>query len=542
MTRMPAILLFVLLTITVSNTQEPDPVRKIQSDAVTNTKSDVVHWGNDPNKYSTWTNHSNRLVPVYTYGITLSSLRDEGSVYRDPQKLEQLYGAVPKNTVNPTALYFDQTDIYRLQVAAVNAGYSNIILMVFDGMDWQTTRAAALYQSKKMPYESGRGWGLSIQDERGVGTDYGLIVTSPRLSGAKFDVNSQTITSEPGVATGGYNVQRGGEFPWLENSKDPYLLGLDRALPHSVTDSASSATSMTSGIKTYNGAINVRVNGRPTIPIARQLQEEQDFRIGVVTSVPVSHATPAAAYANNVTRKDYQDLTRDLLGLPSSFHRDQPLPGVDVLIGCGWGEDAEKDALQGNNFLPGNKYLHETDMKKIDIRNGGEYVVAERSPGKSGNQVLMSAAQRAADDDSRLLGYFGVSGGHLPYQTADGKFNPTVDVKGTEEYQPQDITENPTLAEMTKAALRVLEQSIEGFWLLVEAGDVDWANHANNLDNSIGAVLSGDEAFRAVVDWIEESNAWDYTAVIVTADHGHYLVIDDPTKIIQARAKRKTGR
>ena len=74
---------------------------------------------------------------------------------------------------------------------------------------------------------------------------------------------------------------------------------------------------------------------------------------------------------------------------------------------------------------------------------------------------------------------------------------------------------------MTRAALLVLEQAIDGFWLTIEAGDVDWANHANNLDNSIGAVLSGDEAFRVVMDWIEENNAWSYTAVIVTADHGN---------------------
>ena len=87
---------------------------------------------------------------------------------------------------------------------------------------------------------------------------------------------------------------------------------------------------------------------------------------------------------------------------------------------------------------------------------------------------------------------------------------------------------------MTRAALLVLEQAIDGFWLMIEAGDVDWANHSNNLDSSIGAVLSGDEAFNVVMDWIDENNAWSYTAVIVAADHGHFLVIDDADRIIEA--------
>lgn len=53
--------------------------------------------------------------------------------------------------------------------------------------------------------------------------------------------------------------------------------------------------------------------------------------------------------------------------------------------------------------------------------------------------------------------------------------------------KPEDITENPTPAEMTTAALTVLQKREKGFWLMVEAGDVDWANHDNNIDTSIGA-------------------------------------------------------
>jgi alkaline phosphatase len=248
----------------------------------------------------------------------------------------------------------------------------------------------------------------------------------------------------------------------------------------------------------------------------------------VVTSVPISHATPASAYSNNVTRNDYQDLTRDLLGLPSIAHRSEPPPGVEVLLGAGWGESAEKDDKQGANYIPGNKYLAAEDRQRIDAANGGRYLIAQRTPGQNGAQVLDRAAQQAVQQGLRLFGFFGVAGGHLPFQTADGGFDPAPGVKKHERYTPADIAENPTLADLTRAALTVLEKDPQGFWLMIEPGDVDWANHENNIDNSIGAVLSGDAAFREVVAWAESRGAWDDTAVIVTSDHGHYLVLEKP--------------
>ncbi len=518
-----------------------DPMRRMQRIATEDQAASWGHWGNQPNKYMTWDQHSNRLVPVYTFGIMLDKLRGEGSAYRDPERLKKIYGKVPTGTLNPSALYFDQTDIYRLQQAAIDAGYTNIILMVFDGMDWQTTRAASLY--KQNCYESGRGTGLSFQDDRRAKTDYGLICTSPKSAILKFDTNAQTVLDRAGEPTGGYDPSRGGEAPWLEQSKRKYLLGEDREQPHRVTDSAASATSMMSGYKTYNAAINVLVDGRQVVPIGRSLQAEDGFKVGLVTSVPVTHATPACAYANNVTRKDYQDIGRDLIGLPSSAHRNTPLQGVDVLLGGGWGETKDADTAQGDNFVPGNPYLHEEDIQRVDIQNGGKYIVAQRTPGKAGKPLLMASAMKAIDEDRRLLGFFGTKGGHLPFQTADGKYNPTIDNKDAkEEYTPADITENPTLAEMTRAALLVLEQAVDGFWLLVEAGDVDWANHANNADNAIGSVFSGDEAFRVVMDWVDENDAWPYTAVIVTADHGHYLVIKDADRFVEAGKQAEMSR
>jgi alkaline phosphatase len=63
---------------------------------------------------------------------------------------------------------------------------------------------------------------------------------------------------------------------------------------------------------------------------------------------------------------------------------------------------------------------------------------------------------------------------------------------------------------------------------MVEAGDVDWASHANNIDTAIGSVQSGDAACRAIVAWIERHGGWDETVLIVTSDHGHLFVLTDP--------------
>lgn len=517
-----------------------DPMAKLQHDAVETGRADCGHWGAAPNQYASWNYHSNRLIPVYTFGITLDELRNEGSAYASEARLQQLYGRGPEDTLYPEATYFDQTDIFRLQQQAIRSGKRQVILVVFDGMDWVTTYAAALYQSGKVGYTEGRGTGLVMQDYRGVETDFGYFVTSARLGDVKDDVDAQTVTGGEAPATGGYDPRRGGRFPWEPARSINYLMGLDRSRPHTVTDSASSAVSMTAGIKTYNAAINVDVFGNQVETIAHQLQRERQMAIGVVTSVPISHATPAAAYAHNVTRKDYQDLTRDLIGLPSIAHRQAPLPGVDVLLGAGWGETKRSDSGQGANFVPGTVYYEAADLERVSLQQGGKYVFVQRTAGASGAERVQQAAREAIERQSRLLGVFGAPGGNLPYATANGDYTPTIDPQGQRKYTAADISENPTLAEMAVAALDVLAERPNGFWMLLEAGDVDWANHANNLDNSIGATLSGDAAIAAVFDWIEQRNAWDETAVIVTADHGHYLVLKDPATIAAAGAAARS--
>ena len=244
--------LYLLLVLSVlatqakqSNSQTPDPVATLQVAAVKANKASWGHWGPNPDKYSSWTTHSNRLIPVYTFGGNLSRVTGANSLYRNAKAIEKLYGYMPTHTLNPQAEYCDQTDVYRLQKWAAETGKKRIVLFVFDGMDWHTTRAAAIAKAGAVKYEAGRGTGLSFQDYRGAPTDFGYFVTSPHNEGTNIDVNNQTVANPGGKLLGGYNAELCGPTPWGPITDAKYPIGASESIKHAYTDSASSATSMT---------------------------------------------------------------------------------------------------------------------------------------------------------------------------------------------------------------------------------------------------------------------------------------------------------
>lgn len=541
----------LLFTIIPGIASAADPLRELQAAAIQAGRSDVAHWGPDSEKYISWSSHTNRLIPVYTFGtrgagegIDLGSYAGANSPYRSEEKLKAIYGFLPTHTLNPQAEYFDQTNLGELQRAALQAGRKHIFLVVFDGMDWQTTRAAAIYNSGRVGYDQGRGAGLHFLDYDARGTSqFGFVVTSPHDEGTDGNPDRQELIFPVKPQPGGYNVAKAGPTPWQPGNDLWYPIGLaSKGVPgeHAYPDSAATATSLCTGVKTYNAAINIDPSGHQLQTVAH-LAQERGYAVGTVTSVPISHATPAASYAHNVSRDDFQDLSRDLLGLPSASHPHTPLPGLDVLIGSGAGTESKTDKGQGANFIPGNRYLTAADLQTVDVAHGGRYVVAQRTPGQSGTAVLQAATATAARSGKRLLGMFGFAKtGHLPFQTADGDYRPAPGKTGkAEEYSDADLRENPTLADMTAAAITVLSRNPQGFWMMVEAGDVDWANHDNNLDASIGAVKSGDAAVKVITDWVEQHSNWNESLLIVTADHGHYLVLTNPQAVADAaRAAR----
>lgn len=540
-----------------------DYIKDLQTKAIENDLSDLGHWGNKPEMYTGWGTHTNRLIPVYTYGTTnsesgvnLNSYINGNSIYRNESSLKSLFGRVPSNTLNPNAVYCDQTDLAEIQYEAFDAGKKNIFIVIFDGMDWQTARNAAIYKNQKVEYDSGKGKGLHFLDYSANETSqFGFMVTTPHNSAMKINVDLQTAEILRDDRWGGYNPVKAGENPWTAGNDSWYPMGLESKNEkgeHSYPDSASTATAVVSGIKTYNSSINVSPEGQKIFGFAHQAQSDRyaRFALGVVTSVPISHATPACSYAHNVSRNDYQDITRDLLGLPSISNPDKPLAGLDVLIGCGNGVNVKTDKGQGQNFVPGNKYITDADLKAINFKNGGNYFVAQRMKNKDGGKAILQAAKNAAKKKKRFFGFYGgtpgkksklYNGDHLPYQTANGDYSPAPGRRKAESYSAADIKENPTLAEMTSAALIALKGNKykKGVWLMVEAGDVDWANHDNNIDNSIGAVIAGDEAVKVITDWVEKNSNWEESMMIVTADHGHYFNLLQPEMLIDKSNDKK---
>lgn len=539
-----------------------DPIKAMQERAIASKDEKVerpYHFGTqgDGDVFSNHTSHTNRLVPVFTMGKTLDlgSITGENSTYRNADRLEELYGAVPEHTLDPEADYGDQADLYRLQKEAVERGAKHLFVVVYDGMDWESMVAAAIVRTGDPEIgEALRKGELAPDFDADGSLSVGSVVTSPTHAEVVPDVDRQEISFPEDVLKGGYDPRFGGrgplEAPSLhapgylrgQSATDEELAELHEhgGVPHAYTDSSCSAAEIAAGVKSYNNGVNAGPDGAFLTPLFHELQAD-GWKVGTVSNVPFNHATPAAFYARNVHRDDYQDLARDMLGLPNiaTEHGAPELPGLDVVLGTGFGQTANIQVLQqrqGMNAVAGNVYLTDDDLEAINSDNGGSYVVAQRTEGSNGNDVLSDAAAKAKGEGLRLFGFFGTEFGHLPFQTANGGYDPAPGITGqAEEYSAADIAENPTLAEMTRAALLVLGQDPEQpFALLLEAGDVDWALHDNNLDNAIGAVFSGDEAVRVVIEWVEQNSSWDESAVIITADHGHYLVINDPEALAGA--------
>jgi len=116
----------------------------------------------------------------------------------------------------------------------------------------------------------------------------------------------------------------------------------------------------------------------------------------------------------------------------------------------------------------------------------------------------------------KLFGLFGGAGGNFEYHEAsDTPGSPSV---------TQGSQENPTLAETVTAAIDVLGDDPDGFFVMFEQGDIDWSNHANDFENMIGGVWDLDQAVRAAEAAVDDGDGgmdWSNTLMIVTSDHSN---------------------
>ncbi|WP_193408700.1 alkaline phosphatase [Thalassotalea crassostreae] len=236
------------------------------------------------------------------------------------------------------------------------------------------------------------------------------------------------------------------------------LAGGDKTPLLFVTDSAASATALASGIKTYNGAIGVDSNQQAHLTVL-EWAKIKGKKTGLAVTSQIVHATPASYLAKNESRRNYNAIADDFFDL-----RVDGQFKADVMLGGG------------------NKYF------KRDDRD----LVAEFQ--QSGFQYIDRYEQlETLDKDKPVLGLF-----------ADVALTPQIDSK-----QPN------RLKTLTTAAIKQLEND-KGFFLLLEASQVDWGAHSNDIAYAMGEMDDLAATMTMLKSYVDANPD---TLVILTADH-----------------------
>ncbi|MBD2570466.1 alkaline phosphatase [Anabaena lutea] len=458
--------------------------------------------------------------------------------------------------------------------ATTTTNTKNVILMIGDGMGWEMARAAAI--AKGYNYTSGKGQGLSFQtlDNYALATTYGTTVApgngvfstgnsaldnsismtgaSPVLPGFKFQPKfnpgnkpsggTENLSADAVGNLVGYDPVRGGINPWTPGNDPAYI-------KYSYPDSANTATTLYTGVKSYNNAISVDIFEKPLETILKTAADAGKST-GIVTSVPIDHATPGAAAAN-VNRRNKYDA--DFPSLDNILQQELRIYQPTIILGGGHPLTGAGSESLPMGVEPPTKFEYITqstyaELSKNPNSNRYDYTFLERGKDAAA-KLAMTANKLDPQKGDRLLGLYGARGqeGNLPVSTANGDYSntglsifslfssqgqkpdtvrPLLPGETDKSFIARELNENPTLQDLTKAALEVLSKDKDGFWLMVESGDIDWAAHDDNLDNLIGTVLDFDKAVKTTIDWIKNNGGWENNLLIVTADHDHYLTLN----------------
>lgn len=487
----------------------------------------------------------------------------------------------------------------------------NVIIMIGDGMGWEMARAAAIAKGTPL-YKSGKGRGLSFQNLAGYtyATTYGTTIPGPSTDSSGNPIiafssgntaldGSNPITGQSPVRPGfsfkplpfnpgnaadggstdlslgnlvGYEPQQGGPNPWTPlNPTQSANSGYNKEyIKYSYPDSANTATTLYTGVKSYNNAIGVDIYEQDLTTIL-QTARSLGKSTGLVTSVPITHATPGAAEAT-VNRRSKYDADYPLLDniLQEALYQDEDGDKFLPTVLLGGGHPLDHSNIVNDPSTPGyqppgtynyvyikqSTYEYLRDNPTVSNRYG--YRFLERGP-DAASKLAYTAKQLNANKGDRLVGLYGARGqeGNIPISSANGDYsltglsnfsvfttanaatnpNPGIPIPDTDrplqpgetvaQFIARERNENPTLKDMTNAALEVLGKDKDGFWLMVEGGDIDWACHDNNLDNLIGTMNDFDKSVQAVIDWISKNGGWKKNLLLVTADHDHYLTLND---------------
>lgn len=347
------------------------------------------------------------------------------------------------------------------------------------------------------------------------------------------------ITSARNYLRGAAGRHPGVDEMDFTGSLTTYSLDPKTGLPDSVTDSAASGSAWNSGVKTYNGAIGVNIDGTP-VPTLAEIAKKQGKKIGNVTTAEIQDATPAAFATHSLNRKCYgpemDQNSKSCQGekFKGQFRENGGLGSISEQL-----VDLRADVTLGG----GSKAF---DQK---VKKGGEWAGHTWSEGKSvlenaqdqGYQVVKDADGlekiRKASSGEPVLGLF--SEGNFPRNYAQSV--PTVDGPKVPPQQCQANPERPnsipSLDAMTTKAMDLL-QNDNGFVLQVEAASIDKAGHDADACGQFGEFKEFDAAVQAARKWVEESG--EPTLLITTADHAHTSQITSPGKLTSGRASTVT--
>jgi alkaline phosphatase len=225
-----------------------------------------------------------------------------------------------------------------------------------------------------------------------------------------------------------------------------------------VTDSAAGATALSTGVKTYNGAIGVDANKNP-VQTVLELAKIQGRKTGIAVTSQINHATPASFGAHNDSRHNYDQI--------ADSYFDEKTNGqfiLDVMLGGGWKYFIREERNLVEQFKAVG-YQYVDDLTQLNTVTTG----------------------------TPLLGLFADSG--MPWAL--------------------DSANQMRLPTLAKAAIRQLENE-QGYFLLIEASQIDWAGHSND----IGSAMAEMHDLAVTLEWLEQHLEQNPdTLMVATADH-----------------------
>ncbi|AWC76122.1 alkaline phosphatase [Serratia marcescens] len=325
------------------------------------------------------------------------------------------------------------------------------------------------------------------------------------------------ITAARNYAEGAGGYFKGIDALPLTGQYTHYSLDKKTHKPDYVTDSAASATAWATGVKTYNGALGVDVNGKDQ-PTLLEIAKAAGKATGNVSTAELQDATPAALVSHVTSRKCYgpeetsEKCAANALenGGRGSITEQLLKTRADVTLGGG--------AKSFNQLAKSGEWQGKS-LKDQAAAQGYQWV--------SNADELQAVT--LANQQKPLMGLF--ADGNMPVRWLGPKasYHGNLDKPAvTCENNPARTAATPTLAAMTEKAIALLKDNPNGFFLQVEGASIDKQDHAANPCGQIGETVDLDEAVQKALAF---ARADGNTLVIVTADHAH------SSQIVAADAK-----